>query len=275
MNVALAAILASLTAAAGPTTLVFCAPGYPGTTAEAQPAMDAFARAVARAAGQAEGSLAAVYHETEQGGMERLGQPDAGLAILPLPLYLEKERELRLKPLAQVIAKGGAAAEPWTLLAKKGRVDRPAAMANWQVVSVAGYSTAFLRGPVLGSFGGLPPNARVVFTGAILSALRRAAAGEDVAVILDRAQAASLATLPFADELQAVATSAPLPVAVVAAVGNRLPAVRARALAAAMAKLPGDPSGAEALEAIRLAGFAPADEKAIAGARAAFDGARK
>jgi len=271
----LAAILASLAAAAGPAMLVFCAPGYPGTTAEAQPAMDAFARALARAAGQPEGSFAAAYHETEEGGMARLAEPDASLAILPLPLYLEKERALRLRPLALVVQKGGAASEPWALVAKKGRIRGPASLAGWQVVSQAGYSAAFLRGPVLGPFGGLPPTARPVASGAILSALRKAAAGEDVALVLDRAQAASLATLPFAAELEQVSLSPPLPVAIVAAVAERLPPARARAVVAALAKLPSDPVGAEALEAIRLAGFASLDEKGLAAARAAFERGRR
>ena len=54
-GVALAAllVLVSTPAAAGPPArpvLVTCAPGFPGTTAEAQPAMDALAAALARAA---------------------------------------------------------------------------------------------------------------------------------------------------------------------------------------------------------------------------------
>ena len=57
-------------------TLVVCAPGYPGNTAEAQPAMDALARSLARAAHMPEGSLAALYEETEPGCMRRLAQPD-------------------------------------------------------------------------------------------------------------------------------------------------------------------------------------------------------
>src|SRR6059036_784782 len=47
-------------AAAGARTLVVCAPGYPGTTEEAQPTMDAFARAAEAAAGWPAGSLHAV-----------------------------------------------------------------------------------------------------------------------------------------------------------------------------------------------------------------------
>ena len=39
-------------------TLVFCAPGYPGGTGDAQPYLDQFAQSVAAAAGWPKGSLA-------------------------------------------------------------------------------------------------------------------------------------------------------------------------------------------------------------------------
>ncbi len=47
----LAAAIAALVLAAEPVTFVAVAPGYPGTTAEAQGAMDAFAAALAARAG--------------------------------------------------------------------------------------------------------------------------------------------------------------------------------------------------------------------------------
>src|SRR5512137_188895 len=83
----LLALQASVPAAAG-TTLVVCAPGYPGSTEEAQPAMDAFAAAAGAAAAWPSGDLQAVYFETEAGGIERLAREDAGLALVPLPFFL-------------------------------------------------------------------------------------------------------------------------------------------------------------------------------------------
>ena len=80
------------------TTLVVCAPGYPGNTAEAQPAMDALARSVAAAAHLPPGSITAVYDETAEGGLRRLAQKDAALLLAPLPFFLEHERDLRLTP---------------------------------------------------------------------------------------------------------------------------------------------------------------------------------
>ena len=55
-------------------TLVFCAPGYPGGAGDAQPLVDQFASAAAAASGWPAGSLAAVYDPTEEGGLAKLGQ---------------------------------------------------------------------------------------------------------------------------------------------------------------------------------------------------------
>src|SRR5262245_47968634 len=68
--------------AAAKWTLVVCAPGYPGTTGQAQPTMDALAAAVGRAAGLEEGTLGAVYHESLAGGLARLEQKDAAFALV-------------------------------------------------------------------------------------------------------------------------------------------------------------------------------------------------
>src|SRR5437588_465963 len=63
-------------------TLVVCAPGYPGTAGEAQPAMDALARALAAEAKLPPSSLSAVYEETEAAGMRRLARMAAVNSVL-------------------------------------------------------------------------------------------------------------------------------------------------------------------------------------------------
>ncbi|HEY4883085.1 MAG TPA: hypothetical protein VII08_05560, partial [Myxococcales bacterium] len=58
-------------------TLVVCAPGSPGNTAEAQPSMDALARSLEKAAHPSDGEVAAVYEETEAGCSRRLANKNA------------------------------------------------------------------------------------------------------------------------------------------------------------------------------------------------------
>ncbi len=251
-------------------TLVVCAPGYPGSTDEAQSAMDALAAAIASAAGWKTGELKAVYYETEADGLQRLESAETAVALVPLPFWLQHEATLKLEPVMQAIEQGGQPAERWTLVAGAGAVARPADLAGYEIVSLAGYAPRFVKGPALGAWGQLPSDVRITFSNATLTALRRASAGAKVALLLDRAQASAMPTLPFAKKLQVVTASPALPVSVVASVGGRLPAARQKALVSALASLTKTPAGREALAGVRLSGFVPADDAALARARDAF-----
>lgn len=271
-----AALVAALTAAAAlaadapRATLVFCAPGSPGTTEEAQGAMDAFAAALTSRAGLPAAALGATYAASEDAGIARLRAPDASIALVSLPFFLKHEKALALRAEAQAVVQGGEATERWSLVARRGRIATPAALEGFTLLSSAGFSPGFVRGPALGGWGKLPASVRITQSVAVLSALRRAAAGEQVAVLLDGAQAAALPTLPLAAELEVVARSPELPAGVVAVVDRRLPAVRWAKIGAALRELPADPAGAEALAGIRLARFVPLDAKALSAARKAF-----
>ncbi|MGO8970830.1 MAG: hypothetical protein ACLQDQ_14825 [Myxococcaceae bacterium] len=252
-------------AAETPVTLVACAPGYPGSTTEAQPSMDAFAAALAKAAGWAPGQLAASYVPSEKDGLARLGEAQVGL--VSLPFYVKHAAALRLNPRLVVQQKGLGPSETWTLVAKKGRLGKPTDLAGFTVLSIAGYAPDFVRA-VLGPKWRLPAATKVVESAQVLSALRRAVQGEDVAVLLDGAQGNALPTLPFAAELDAVAHSSPLPAALVTTVGNRLAPARWAALDKALLALPQTPGGTAALDGIRMVGFVPADAATLQAVRA-------
>jgi hypothetical protein len=264
-----AVLLAALSAQAraGEKTLIaICAPGYPGTSAEAQPSLDTFADATARAAGWPAGSLGAVYEPTEKGSLARLSQKDVAVTYVPLPFWVKHGQALGLEPRLQVVPEGASGpTEVWALVAKKGRVSAPASLAGFTLASTAGYAPAFVRGALAG-FGTLPESVKITESPQVLSQLRKAASGADVAVLLDGTQLASLSSLPFASELEVVARSEPLPIAFVANVDKRLPAARFEALEKAMLKL-SEPAGAAALKAIRMSRFAPVDPDALAKAR--------
>src|SRR5512133_4323110 len=206
---AIAALVASAAALAAdparapppaPSMLVAVAPGYPGTTAEAQPAMDALSSALARLAGLPEGAIGAVYLPGEADGVARLGGSDAAVALVTLPFFLAHADALGLTPRLQVDVVGPGLVERWSLVARKGRGAKPADLAGFTVLTIAGYSPAFVRG-ALGPWGRIPESAKVTQTSQVLSALRNAVRGADVAVLLDGAQSGELASLPFAGGL--------------------------------------------------------------------------
>jgi hypothetical protein len=251
-------------------TLVACAPGYPGTTAEAQPVMNDFADAVAEAAGWARGRVRAEYHEDEARGLDRMAAADVGMALVPLPFFLKHEARLRLMAQAQAVAEGGGAEEVWALVAGKGKVARAGALDGWEIISSAAYAPRFVRGSVLGAWGGVPRSARLAASGAVLSGLRRAAAGERVALVLDRAETAALESLPFAKDLEVVTRSAAIPATVVCSVAGRVAPARTTEVLKALFALSHRPSATAALSAMRTQGFAPLDAESLRRARAAY-----
>lgn len=249
-----------------PVAVVACAPGYPGTTADAQPSMDALAAALAGAAGWPAGSVAGVYLPEEQEGLARLARPDAAVALVPAPFFAKHAAALKLTPRLAAVGKTAAGpGETWTLVAGKGRVAAPAGLAGFTLSSTAGYAPGFVRA-VLAGWGSLPPDVEIVASGQVLSSLRRAAAGEPVAVLLDGAQAAALPSLPFASSLEVVTRSGAVPGALVVTVDGRLAASRWRALERAFLGLGKAPGGPEALAGLQLSAFVTLDAPARAAA---------
>jgi hypothetical protein len=237
-------------------TLVFCAPGYPGGAGDAQPFVDQFASIAAASAGWPKGSLAALYDPTEQGGLSKLGSADAALAFVPYAFFVQHGAALHLAPLAQADVVGVGTEERWALVAKAGAIAGPASLSGYTILSVAGYAPDFVRHVALAAWS-LPAGIRIESTGQILSALRRAAAGEPVVALLDATQTAALPSLPFGSQLGVVLQSAPVPVAIVALVDARLPPVRAHSMQAGLLKLGHAGGEADTLGQLRLQGFVP------------------
>ena len=262
---AVTVLLASLHATAG--TLVVCAPGYPGSTAEAQPAMDAFARALTAFGPE----LSAVYFEREDGGVAALKADDSDFAMLTLPFFLEHRVDLGLKPLAQAIPEGNGSKQSWTLVAAAGRIGAPQDLEGWKIISIAGHSESFVRSVVFDGWGPSPKDLDIVFSSRVLTALRKAAKGEKVAVLLDGPQAESINRLPFGKELEILRTASELPVSLVCSVGGRLNDAAEKAFTEALFAMGTDEASREALAGVRIERFVPVDRRALDGAIEAFE----
>jgi len=266
---AIAALTVTTSAgAAGGTRLVFCAPGYPGTTEQAAPTMDAFARSLERVAGVSAGTLAAAYHEDEAAGVA--AAEDADLVVATLPFFLSHRTALDLRPVLAAAPVGTGESEIWALVAPRGKIASAADLAGWEVASIAGYAPAFVRGPALAGWGALPADATVRPTTRVLSDLRRAARGENVAVLLDGAQSAGLDRLPFAADLEIVARSRPMPATLVCSRGPLAPGGAGSRVVEGLGRLAGSEDGREALASVRVEAFvaAPAGPTIDALARA-------
>lgn len=268
----LAVVVASSVVRANDVSFVICAPGYPGSTAEAQPAMDSLASAIAEATGWDDDVVEAVYFETEEAGVARLRSPDAGLALVTLPFFLEHREELDLRPQLMAVPAGRESLESWSLVAGAGLVKKPIDLDGWEILSLAGHSPRFVRGPALDDWGGLPKSSTITFSGAVLSGLRRAANGEKVALLLDGEQTGALSKLPFADRLEVVHRSQLLPVSVVCSVGGHPSPDQLAGALRGLEDLDDRPAAAEALIGVRLTGFVPVDRPSLERAERSFAG---
>lgn len=255
-------VLPALSAGPARTTLVVCSPGSPGDTVQAQPTMDQFAGALAQAAGWPADSLGAVYFETAAGGRQRLEQGDASWGLVSPPFYYEYARALSLQPRLEAVTASGTGTV-YSLAAHAGALKSPAQLADWEIVGGIGFSADFVRRQVLEDWGEIPSSARISFSARPLSALRRAAAGEKVAVLLDPEQSAAMPTLPFASSLEIVHTSREFPGGILCLVKGRLPEARAEALVGALLKLDASEPGRAALQAIRVRKFRTLDATRI------------
>jgi hypothetical protein len=267
-KIALVAVLASGAAAVAATNeqlLVVCSPGSPGTTEDAQPRMTAFATAASAKAGA---PITAIYDPSEAGGVRRIA--NAGMAIVTLPFFLKHEKELGLHARLQVVQEGRPALDRWALVAQKGRIKDEKALAGFTIASNASFAPGFVRGSVLSGFGTLPADVKLTQASSIMSLLRRASAGEPIAVLLDGAQQASIASLPFGSQLEIVAQSPPLPVALVATVDARMSAKAWSAIEAALLAMGPDHAGSATLASIQVTRFTAVDDGALAAARKAY-----
>lgn len=253
-------------------TLVVCAPGYPGTTEDAQPTMDELAGGVKRAAGWGDERFAAVYHPTIEGGLEALSAESAGLALVPLPFYLEHREQLALEPLVSV-AQAAGATETWSLVAKRGAVSGPAALAGWELAGMPGYSSRFVRRVALAEWGELPADVRIRFDPRVLSVLRKAARGEKIAAILDRAQTEALASLPYASDLEVVVRSHPLIGTVLCRVNGRVSDAAVDEIERAFLELEHLEGGRALLDTLRILRFESLDTDELSSIERGFSGA--
>ncbi len=248
--------------------IVVVAPGFPGTTAQAQPTMDLFAKALAAASGRPAASLATAYFEREAGGVAALARPAARYALVSLPYYLKHAESPVLTP-RLLVDEGGGTTQTWSLAAARGRVHDAAGLAGWEITGTPGYAPGFVR-MALGTWGSLPADTRVTPTTGILSALRRAAASDaKVAVLLDRTQTAALPTLPFASSLAIVATSPALPSTLFCTLGKSGEGT-ADPVIAALLRLHENREGVAALAAMRMTRFLPLDAGLMAPIRAGY-----
>lgn len=256
-----------------PVELLVCAPGFPGTPAQAKSVMDALAAAIARGAGWAEGRVRARYVAIEAEGVAVLKERRPALLLATLPFYCKHQALIR----GELVAATQVAGKPTETI----RVVAPP--------TCQGDGLTALRGKRLTGCRLDDPDflTRVVFAGALdarkdltlidgkrtLRALTLATEGEADALLLADEEWGLLQTPELAPRVAGWRTlfrSAALPVAPVVALGATPEAKPDATLAAAVRRallaLHATDDGKRLCERLRVTGFVQPDPAPYAAA---------
>lgn len=230
--------------------ILFWAPYAAGSAEQAAATMEAFARYVEAGAGWPAGSAAAGYVNSVEEGRQAIEAAPPGFLIVPVPIFLRYHGAFRWQPLRFVVTDSGDA-QRYSVFGPPG--SSLASLAGAPLEGETAYEPAFVAGVVFGK-GADEIKLQLRATTRTLSAVRRAAKGEPVAVLLDEEQRKALATLPQGTTLQMLAESAWMPAGILVAGPATAPA-DVTALLKALDKAARDPAAEELLKTMKIRRF--------------------
>jgi len=243
--------------------ILFWSPYSAGSSEQASATMDAFARYVEKGAKWPAGSASAAYVNSVEGGPPAIAATRPGFLIVPVPIFLRYHEENDWTPLRIVVTDSGDA-QRYTLFGPPGSSLEALAGAPLEGETV--YDPAFVGGVVLDRARfDLVPHA----TARTLSAVRRAAKGEKVAVLLDESGRAGLATLPQGTTLAKLAESPWMPAGIVVATPAASADDRA-SLGAALDRAGKDQNASELLKTMKMRRFEEVASKLLAELQARY-----
>jgi len=256
ITVILALLFSSATSLAADKNMIFCLTGFPGTTAQAQQAIDNFLRHVENVLGWPANSASGAFYPDPVQGSSHLKNDSPSLAVVTPDLYLSLHKELKMKIIAKVKA-AGRGEEQYSIVVSKAKIKSLAELKGKKVAGAVLYNPTFVTNIL---FGGeiKASDVTLVNEPRPLSGLRSVNKGEVDAAVVDRSVLAHMASLPFAADLAVIHTSTTLPLPVVVALPGGAKYIGA--FKAKMSDLCGAPEGKTVCEAAQLESIEPANE---------------
>lgn len=255
-GIALAAALVAGSALAGERDMLMVLPGFPGTSAQAQPYIEKMLRHLEGRLGWPAGSMTGRYLPDGVQGAKELESAAPGLALVDPSVYAGRHAALGMKVIAKVEV-GGRGEEVYSVVVRKGG---PASLGDLKGKAVAGavvHDPKYVANVIMG--GALAAgDLRCVPEKRPLKALRDVARGAVDAAVVDRSVIEHLAELDFAAELEVLHASKPVPAPAVVVMGAGLP--HASAIAGVLVGLCGRPDGAELCKTLTLTAIRAASD---------------
>lgn len=228
--------------------MLVCFPGGPGSTADASERLAAFFTRLKAVSGL---EVTGEYHNTREACERYLAAASPSIAMFPYAELVARQAALSLVPVAQVTRQGRGDNRYYVVAKKGATLD---ALKGKKLMTAVGGDLAVVDKAGFGAKLDLQGHFQVEQVATALKAIKGLVKGTVDAALLDANEYKSLQTLPNAAELEAVATSEPLPGAPVVVTGAGAPiAQKLREV------LPKVCEEAKACEAIEVEKIAPAD----------------
>lgn len=259
--------------AAESVSIVICYPGAPGTTEQAEKVMAAFSRTLEQVSGLPGGKVRCVFYPEAKPALEFIEKERPVLGIFSLPFYLRYKSDLALVPVLQVVRQEKAT-QTFHVIAKKGRYGDLDSLKGKRLVSNHLFDPAFLdrvvlEGRKVGPF-------QTEQTRKPLRAIRKAARGEEDAVLVDSKQWTKLQDVAsLKGQLEEVHRSRPLPTEPVVAIGDAGAHGDRAKIEAGLRKMHEAEAGRQVFAEFQMDRFQEPDEKAYADAVALYGGGEK
>ena len=256
------AALLTTTASAAPAPIVVCYPGGPVSEAEANSAMGAMLRVVERVGDWDENSFTSFFTANADECRKLLNAKKPSFAIMSLGLFLEQRNTHNLTPVVQPRMKG-ATSERYRVMVKQGKFKALDELKGKAVGGTVFEESAFVRKIVFA--GQYDPQTffNLKLTRQAIRALRSLDKDELDAVVLNGQQYAALGSLRLKSPLEAVFTSADIPLMGMAA-NNKTSTAEDRArFAKALEGMCTDAEGRKLCDLFGVEAFVPANTGAI------------
>lgn len=248
----------------GAVALAIVNPGGPDAGAEGSKLAAELAAHLAASAGIAPAKLRAAYFNQTASALTYLKKHKEAFVLGGLGVFLGQRKALKLVPLARLVGKTGGD-EEFSVVVRKGRYAslqelRGKTLLGSVLADDARYVDRFAFGGKLeaSKWFRCMPSERP------LSALRKLAADEVDAVLLNRVQLEALRPMPLFEKLQVLHSSGPVPtVGLMMTATPRTRALRDKVVQA-VSKLCGAEKAAPVCQTYGITGFEPMSEDALA-----------
>jgi len=198
--------------------MLFCLPGFPGTTSQAQPYIDKMLRHLEGKLALAQGTMTGTYLPDGDKSEKKLAGSKPDLALVGPSILAGSHKAMGMKVIAKVEI-NGRGQETYSVITAKGGPSSLADLAGKTVSGAVVHDEKYVHNVLLDRKLAAG-NLTLMSQKRPLKSLRDVARGKVDAAIVDRSVVDHMSELDFAGDLQVIYTSVPVPAPAVVVMGE-------------------------------------------------------